>query len=113
MTAGDVVVREGDPADDVYVLLRGTARVSSGGSALRDLDAEDAFGEIGVVTGHPRTATVTAATDGELLRIPGAAFVDVLQAAPPLAQAVGGLVAARLSRSRTTVRATPVAKATT
>jgi CRP-like cAMP-binding protein len=52
------------------------------------------------VTGSARTATVTADNAAELLRIPGDLFVECVQAAPPLAEMVGGVVASRLARTR-------------
>jgi CRP-like cAMP-binding protein len=102
VAADEVVLRQGDEADDLYVVLEGSLSVSISGQAtpVRNLGAGDAFGEIGLVTGGARTATVTAATAAELLRIPGELFVECVQSAPPLAEVVGGVVASRLARTR-------------
>jgi predicted MFS family arabinose efflux permease len=87
--AGTVIVREGDPADALYVVVDGsvdvTARGEAGGEerALRTMPAGSYFGEIGVLEGIPRTATVTAAEDCDLLRIEGEAFLEALMASPP------------------------------
>jgi MFS family permease len=77
--AGTTILREGDPPDDVYVLVRGECRV------LRGLDADEhevartgpgeCFGEVGPLAGQARNASVVAVVDSEVLRIPGATFV--------------------------------------
>jgi MFS family permease len=92
--AGSVVVREGDRPDDLYVVRTGRLAVTSSSTTdpIPDLVADDLFGEIGLLRGIPRTATVTATVDSELVRIDGSVFVDVALggAAPadPLARAV-------------------------
>jgi predicted MFS family arabinose efflux permease len=86
--AGTAIVREGEPADALYVLVSGSADVSARGEAggaerpLRTLQAGSVFGEIGLLEGIPRTATVVAAAPAELLRIEGDAFLDALTAGP-------------------------------
>jgi hypothetical protein len=82
--AGTVVVREGDPADALYVLRGGDVEVSAGEPprVLATIGAGGWFRELGLLEGVPRTATVTAAEPCELLRIEGAAFLDALTAAP-------------------------------
>lgn len=93
--AGTVVIREGDRPDDLYVVRSGRLSVttSTPGHPIPDLTTDDLFGEIGLLRGIPRTATVTADTDSELLRIDGSVFVDVALAgvgAPgPLFRGVG------------------------
>lgn len=60
---GEAVVREGDVADDLYVILDGCASVSVDGRLRRALEPGDPFGELALATGAPRSATVIAATD--------------------------------------------------
>jgi MFS family permease len=87
--AGTAIVREGDPADSLYVLVNGevevTARGEGGGPerAIRTMSAPTYFGEIGVLGHIPRTATVTALTDCRCDQIEGQALLDALTSAPP------------------------------
>jgi MFS family permease len=72
---GTVVIRQGDPADRFYVILEGRYAVdqSPGPGAppvrLRTMGVDEVFGEIGLLAGVPRTATVTAEGDGRLLAL--------------------------------------------
>lgn len=74
--AGDVVFRQGDSSDGVYVVKRGAFSVSvsapggPGAICVRTLQAGDFFGEMSLLTNKPRSATVRCETAGELLRIP-------------------------------------------
>jgi MFS family permease len=89
VAAGEVVVRQGEPADRFYVIESGTFRVDqldvSGLSRqLRVMGPDEVFGELGLMYGTPRTATVTAETDGQLLALPGADFLELVNAASGL-----------------------------
>jgi hypothetical protein len=82
--AGQVVIREGDKADALWVLIRGelSVRVREGQPGTRDLPPVTApgyVGELGLLHGIPRTATVRASQDSELLRIGGQDFLAALQ----------------------------------
>lgn len=86
-----VIVREGEPADALYVLVEGEVRVTARGEAggrarvLRRMVAPTYFGEIGVLAGIPRTATVTAVGECRCERIEGDALLAALTTAPPSA----------------------------
>ena len=58
--AGSVVIREGDAGDSLIVIRSGSALVKQGGRELRRLGSGDFVGEIALIDGGPRTATVTA-----------------------------------------------------
>jgi CRP-like cAMP-binding protein len=60
--AGYAIVREGDPGDAFYVVLTGQAKLTQGRKFLGRMLPGDHFGEIAVIDGGPRTATVTSET---------------------------------------------------
>ncbi len=64
---GDKVIEEGEPGDTMYLILKGTARVSTGKVHLAELTRGGCFGEVSVLTGGERTATVTAQTELDLV----------------------------------------------
>ena len=84
MQASDVIIRQGDEADRFYVIVDGTVDVTQATDAeptprhLRTMGEGEAFGEIGLLTGVPRTATVTAATDGQLLALDRDDFLELV-----------------------------------
>lgn len=103
VAAGTVVVAEGDPADALYVLDSGQVAVSAVGEGgheqqLRTMGPDTVFGEIGVLRGIPRTATVRAAQASTLWRISGQAFAQAVEGAPVSASLIG-LAGDRLART--------------
>jgi hypothetical protein len=90
VTPGEVVIRQGDPADRFFHILDGSFEVTQakdpGGTPrfLRTLGPDDVFGEIGLLGGVPRTATVTASGDGALLALDGQRFLELVAAGPGL-----------------------------
>jgi predicted MFS family arabinose efflux permease len=85
--SGDVLIREGEDADDLFITIEGQFAVSVGERHLAVLGPDSWFGEIGLLDRRPRTATVTAMSDGLVWRIPGDAFLAALgeTGAPPSA----------------------------
>jgi CRP-like cAMP-binding protein len=65
--AGDVVMLEGEPADEMYVIVEGTIRVERGGRTVRSMTPGGFLGEIALVERRPRSATATAESDLTLL----------------------------------------------
>jgi CRP/FNR family cyclic AMP-dependent transcriptional regulator len=58
--SGQELVRQGDEGDSFLVIVEGRARVVQSGDTLRELGPGDYLGEIALIDGGPRTATVTA-----------------------------------------------------
>ena len=81
---GQAIVERGDPGDAMYIMLSGVAEVDVGGRYHR-LQRGDFFGEMAVLAGKPREATVKAAEPVEALRIPGDEFQAFLDANPQIA----------------------------
>jgi glutamate/tyrosine decarboxylase-like PLP-dependent enzyme len=99
--AGAVVVREWDVTRDFFVLLSGVVTVAQGGTVVSELRDGEFFGELaardwGRGYGSPRNATVTAATELELLVLPEGALETVMRLSPKLSAAVEASAAARL-----------------
>ena len=86
--AGQVVIEEGADDKDVFVIQRGSMIVEKdiGGKPvfLNYLPAGSYFGEMAVIDGSKRTATVRAAIKSEVVRLPGEAFTRLLNAKPEL-----------------------------
>ncbi|HEX5591384.1 MAG TPA: cyclic nucleotide-binding domain-containing protein, partial [Candidatus Limnocylindrales bacterium] len=86
VAAGTVVIREGDPADRFYIIEAGrfaVDQVDPGTSVprrLRVMGPDEVFGELGLMRNAPRSATVTAETDGRLLALDGPDFLELLNA---------------------------------
>jgi MFS family permease len=81
--AGTRLIREGEPGDRFYVLAGGSLRIEREGRYLRDVDAVgDGVGEIALLQGVARTATVTATGDVSLLAIDRAPFLAAITGHP-------------------------------
>lgn len=89
--AGEPIIRQGEPPDRFAVIVAGSfdvTRLEPGAAEpvhLRTMGLDEVFGEIGLLTGVPRTATVTAATDGRLLELEGGDFLELVAAGPGVA----------------------------
>ena len=80
--AGTVLVREGVPGNEFYVLVEGTVTASVHGETLARLGAGDFFGEMSLLEHAPRAATITADTDVTLLVAEPRGFSALWSAAP-------------------------------
>src|SRR5437660_8965264 len=93
---GDIVTRQGEPSDSLYILARGQVgifRDAAPGSSparqrLATLAAPAYFGEMGLLTGQARTATITAESEVLCYRLDKAAFEAIIHARPELADAL-------------------------
>jgi len=82
--AGQAIVERGDAGDAMYIILSGAAEVDVGGRFHR-LERGDFFGEMAVLAGKPREATVKAVEPLEALQIPADDFQAFLAANPQVA----------------------------
>jgi CRP-like cAMP-binding protein len=90
---------EGARGREFFVLIEGTADVRSNTRLLPSLGPGDFFGEIALVTEHPRTATVTTATPVHALVITDRAFRQLMHDSPEIQGKVLEAVASRLAHS--------------
>jgi len=96
---GEPVIQEGSPGDSMFVLLRGEANVlvSKNGSTIQvaTLSAGDCFGEMSLLTGEPRSATVRADRDCYVMEIGKPTMAEVLRSAPNCLEQLSHLLAQR------------------
>jgi small-conductance mechanosensitive channel/CRP-like cAMP-binding protein len=105
--SGEAIVRQGQSARSLFVLVRGEASVTLAGTEgeVARLSAGDVLGELSLLTGEPRTATVTAVTDCHMLEIDADGFRRLVIANPSVLERVTSITSARrqeLERHRET-----------
>lgn len=108
MKKGDVLLHQGDPGDYLIILLDGTIRVSMVASNGREiildyLEPGSVLGEIALLDGGDRTASVTALGEGQYLKLGAKAFRDVLERHPSVAWRLLQEMARRLRNANNTI----------
>jgi CRP/FNR family cyclic AMP-dependent transcriptional regulator len=103
LAARDTLFRKGDPGRNVFVIIRGEIKIfttSADGShvVFGIFGPGEVFGEIALLTGDERTATVTAIEEAELLTLDRRDFFDFLDRHPTLAVKLLGVLAGRVKR---------------
>ena len=94
---GSTIVRKGDDGDACYVLLEGRADVVLGrGRPGAPMQPGAVFGEMALLDGAPRSASIVAVTDVVLFRLGRAKFAKLLRSEPSVALALLKTLAARL-----------------
>src|SRR5581483_9694909 len=107
---GDIVFRQGEPADSLFVLTRGTLYVHreiEGGERrkLAELHAPAYFGEMGLLLAQPRGATVVAHTDALCYRVDRDAFDGILRKRPEVIEDLSQSLALRQAENDATLLA--------
>jgi CRP-like cAMP-binding protein len=95
--AGATVTAEGGPGDGFFVLETGEAEVSVGGERVATMGPGDYFGEIALLLGSDRTATVSAITDLRCYALTPWDFRTLVEGNPSIAWKVMQSMAARMS----------------
>lgn len=85
---GDTVIREGEPGDAFFVTVAGQAKVVVGGKTVHRLIPGDHFGEISLLDGGPRSASVVAETPLSVLRLNRGPFLRIVRDDADLARAL-------------------------
>jgi len=107
----DVISRRGETADSLYVLAQGKVGIYGEADAaqtrprLATLEAPGYFGEMGLLTGQARTATVIAESDVLCYRLDKSGFDAILRARPELANGFAKVVAQRQAENDATLQA--------
>ncbi len=99
---GASIVRVGEPGDSFYVLLEGRASVAGKSRVLRP---GDFFGEMALLDGGPRSATITATTSVRAMRLPRRSFTKAIDQDPRMGLAIMAVLAARVRRIERAVSA--------
>ncbi|RMH68809.1 MAG: cyclic nucleotide-binding domain-containing protein [Actinomyces sp.] len=86
--AGRDLVREGEPGREFMIIVDGTATVRRRGRVIARLGPGDFFGELAVIAGVPRTATVTADTDMVVEALNRREFSTLLDESPKIAKKI-------------------------
>ncbi|HJW23145.1 MAG TPA: cyclic nucleotide-binding domain-containing protein [Candidatus Limnocylindrales bacterium] len=86
--AGDVLMLEGEPGEEFYVILDGTVRIERGGRAIRSMTAGGFLGEIALFERRPRTATATAISDVTVLVLHQHEFDRLLDTLPAVSRRI-------------------------
>ena len=107
----ETVVREGDRAADIYLIVSGRFDVIAAGEAgvskkVNELSPGDHFGEVGVLANLPRTASVIATEPAEVLEIPGSVLLDVVNREPTRSTTIIDASVRRLARTHPSLAAT-------
>ncbi len=102
---GDVMTRQGSVAHWLYIIVSGQAEAwwqppDGPRQLLEKRGPGSVFGELGLMTGEPRRATVVASTDIEAYRLDKASFEHIIQQRPELAEQMSSILQQRLDRLR-------------
>jgi len=96
---GQLLFTNGDPSNDMYVVLEGTLTIRNGPVVYEDVGPGGIVGEMGLVEAHqPRSAMVYARTRAELVAIDEERFLSLVAANPGFALAVMRTLSRRLRR---------------
>ena len=100
--AGDVIFREGDQAQELFVIRSGEVRIQIGNRTIAELSADSIFGEMALIDNEPRSATAIAVTDVELVSVSEKQFLFLVSQTPYFALRVMRVLAQRLRATNKT-----------
>jgi anion transporter len=102
-SSGSVIFRQAEPGDAFYLVATGsvgvysTGRSSAAETQVKTLHAGEPFGEMALLTNSPRTATIKAETDCEVLRLDRSSFLDLVREQPSVALSIAATLSRRLA----------------
>jgi len=96
VAAGHVLMREGNPGREFFVLVSGSVGIDRGGTRIRTIEPGDFFGEIALLAEGPRTATATTDGPATLLVLGHREFHSLMDQFPAIRTCVLEALAARI-----------------
>ena len=96
LPAGKVLMREGDPGREFFVIVDGTVRIERGGTTIRTMGPGEFLGDIALIVERPRTATAVVETDARLFVVGHREFHSLMDQFPSIKMSVLESVALRL-----------------
>ena len=104
LAPGEVLIREGDPAGSLYILVSGRLRVlvrqpDGAEATVSEVGRNEVVGEMSIISDEPRSATVIAIRDSELLSFSRENFEHIVEKHPRAMLKIARLIAGRLRRS--------------
>lgn len=106
--AGDALFHEGEPGDALYIAIHGRLEVVSGGRILAGIKPKESIGEMALLTGETRSATVRAIRDSVVVRLSQARFEVLVRRHPSALLALTHLVIERLKKTSSSRTHAPV-----
>ena len=103
--AGTVVTQMGEPGDSFFIIIDGAVVVRTPVGASSQLQPGDVFGEMSLLDGEPRSATIVATTDVRLLVVDRSHFWQLLGETPDLVSRILTILSRRVRRLEQTVQA--------
>ena len=101
--AGDVIFREGDAADEMYVIKTGTVEIRMGNRVLEKLGENTIFGEMALIDSSRRSADAVAVTDATIIPVTEKQFLWMVSQTPFFALKVMRVLAQRLRAANTAI----------
>ena len=99
--AGDVIFRQGDPAQELFIVQSGEVEIRLGNRVLETLPQYSIFGEMALIDTAPRSATAIAASDAKLVSVSEKQFLFLISNTPYFALNVMRVMARRLRAANT------------
>ena len=100
--AGATIFREGDRAQELFVIKSGEVRIQIGNTTISELSADHVFGEMALIDSEPRSASAIAVTDVELVPVSEKQFLFLVSQTPHFALKVMRVLAQRLRTTNKT-----------
>ena len=99
LSRGAVLIEQGDKSDSLYVVVRGRFLVQADDRLIAEIKQGEPIGELAFFTGEPRTATVIAGRNSQVLMFDRASYDKVVQQTPQIANDLLAAISARLVKA--------------